>query len=268
MTSLTAADVRSPWVARAGRVGMIAAGVLYLTLAWLAAQVADREGTERADTQGALHAIAGAPLGKAALAFLAAGFAGYALWRFLVAALGEKVEAIDDLNWPKRLWYVVRGAIYLGLCIGALSILFGADEGGGSKERRGAVEIMSWPAGRWLVGAIGLAIVGYGLGTALRGVLRKFEDDLRTREMDPRSRTWFCRIGQVGWIGRGAVFALVGAFFVQAAIEFDPSEPRGLDGALEELARQSYGSFFLGAVAVGLAAYGLFQFVRARYREL
>lgn len=268
MTALSAADARSPWIARAGRVGMVAAGVLYLTLAWLAAQVADREGTEQADTEGALHAIAGVPLGKAMLAFLAAGFAGYALWRFLVAALGEKVEEGQDLNWAKRLWYVVRGAIYLGLCLTALSILFGADEGGASKERQSAVEIMSWPAGRWLVGAIGLAIVGYGLGTALRGALRKFEDDLRTREMSPRERAWFCRVGQVGWIGRGAVFALVGAFFVQAALEFDPKEPRGLDGALDELARQSYGPFFLGAVATGLAAYGLFQFVRARYREL
>jgi hypothetical protein len=45
-------------------------------------------------------------------------------------------------------------------------------------------------------------------------------------------------------------------------------EARGLDGALLELAQQSYGRFLLGAVAVGLLAYAFYCFVQARYRRI
>lgn len=255
------------FAARAARAGMAASGVLYLTVAWLTIQVADEAGTA-ADTGGALRAIATAPFGRIALGALAAGFAGYAFWRFLVAALGEKIESSEEVDWPKRLWYLARGGVYAALCFSTVSILVGADESRGSEERRSAAEAMSWPAGRWLVGAVGLAVIGYGLGSAVRGVLRKFEKDLRTHEMSRRAREWLCRVGQLGWTARGAVFVLIGAFLVQAAVEVDPKESKGLDGALQEVATQPYGRYLLGVVAAGLAAYGVFQLVRARYRAL
>jgi hypothetical protein len=253
--------------AHAARLGMLASGVLYLTVAWLAVQVID-EAETAADTGGALRKIAAAPYGRAALAALAIGFAGYALWRFLVAALGEKVEANEEVNWPKRLWYLARGAVYAGLCLTTMSILLGADEPQGSGGSRSAAEALSWPAGRWIVGAVGLGLIAYGLGSAVRGLLRKFEKDLRTYQMSRRAREWLARVGQVGWTVRGAVFVLIGAFLVQAALEFDAKESKGLDGALDELARQPYGRYLVGAVAAGLAAYGVFQFVRARYRRV
>jgi hypothetical protein len=256
------------FAARAARAGMVASGVLYIVVAWLAIQVADETRERSADTGGALQAIAARPFGKVALTALAAGFAGYALWRFLVAALGEKVESREDVGWPKRLWYVARGAVYLGLCLTTVSILLGAGESRGAEERRSAAEALSWPGGRWLVGAVGLAVIGYGLGSAVRGLLRKFEEDMRMHELSWRVREWLGRVGQVGWIARGAVFVLIGAFLVQAAVELDPKESKGLDGALQEVATQPYGRYLLGAVAAGLAAYGVFQLVRARYRAL
>ena len=268
MATLTAEQARSPWVARAARLGMVASGVLYLTVAWLAVQIVDEAEEKAADTTGALRTIAAAPFGKVALTVLAAGFAGYALWRFLVAALGEKVESEEDVTWAKRLWYVARGAVYLALCLSTVSILVGADERRGSEERRSAAEALTWPGGRWLVASVGLGVIAYGLGSGVRGLLRKFEKDLRTYEMGPQERKWLCRIGQVGWTARGIVFALLGAFLVQAAVERDPKESKGLDGALHELAVQPYGRYLLGAAAAGLAAYGVFQLVRARYRRL
>jgi hypothetical protein len=256
------------FTARAARAGMVASGVLYMVVAWLAIQVADETGERSADTGGALQAIAAGPFGKVALTALAAGFAGYALWRFLVAAMGEKVESNEDVNWAKRLWYVARGAVYLALCLTTISILVGADETGRSEERRSAAEALSWPGGRWLVGAVGLAVIGYGLGSGIRGLLRKFEKDMRMHELSRQAREWLTRVGQVGWTARGAVFVLIGAFLVQAAVEVDPKESKGLDGALREVATQPYGRYLLGAVAAGLAAYGVFQLVRARYRAL
>jgi hypothetical protein len=55
---------------------------------------------------------------------------------------------------------------------------------------------------------------------------------------------------------------------IKAAIEYDPREAIGLDGALQKLANQAYGSWLLGLTAAGLVAYALFCFIEARYREV
>ena len=47
-------------------------------------------------------------------------------------------------------------------------------------------------------------------------------------------------LGVVGHVARGVVFALIGVFLMKAAVEFDPSEAVGLDGALARLADQPY----------------------------
>jgi hypothetical protein len=64
------------------------------------------------------------------------------------------------------------------------------------------------------------------------------------------------------------VFGLIGWFLVKAAVEYDPKEAIGLDGALQKLVHQSYGAWLLGITAGGLIAYALFCFVEARYREV
>jgi hypothetical protein len=48
----------------------------------------------------------------------------------------------------------------------------------------------------------------------------------------------------------------------------NPSEAQGLDGALATLASQPFGPYLLGLVAIGLAAYGIFALVEARYRRM
>jgi hypothetical protein len=64
------------------------------------------------------------------------------------------------------------------------------------------------------------------------------------------------------------VFTLIGIFLIRAAYQYDPNETIGLDGALAKLAAEPAGPFFLGTVAFGLFAYGLFCFVQARYRDV
>jgi hypothetical protein len=64
------------------------------------------------------------------------------------------------------------------------------------------------------------------------------------------------------------VFGLIGAFLVKAALEYDPDEAIGIDGALAKLAGASYGSLLLGLTAAGLIAFGLFCAVQARYRRI
>jgi hypothetical protein len=55
---------------------------------------------------------------------------------------------------------------------------------------------------------------------------------------------------------------------LRAAIEYDPNEAIGLDGALAKLAEQPYGDFLLGVVAAGLLAFAAFCFIQARYGDV
>ena len=55
---------------------------------------------------------------------------------------------------------------------------------------------------------------------------------------------------------------------MKAAIEYDPKEAIGLDGALQKLAAESYGSWLLGLTAAGLMAYGVYCLFDAWYRDV
>jgi hypothetical protein len=76
------------------------------------------------------------------------------------------------------------------------------------------------------------------------------------------------RIGIVGLLARMVVFGLIGVFLVKAALDYDPRDAVGLDGALQRLAAQTYGDVLLGIVAAGLVAYGAFCLVDARFRRV
>jgi hypothetical protein len=57
-------------------------------------------------------------------------------------------------------------------------------------------------------------------------------------------------------------------FVIRAAIAHDAGQARGVGGALRALEAQPYGFWLLAAVAVGLAAYGVFEIAEARYRRI
>jgi Domain of Unknown Function (DUF1206) len=260
----------NPWAERLARFGHVARGVTYCLVAVLALEVAFGVGGKIADRKGALQTLADDAWGRALLVALAVGLAGYALWRFTQALLGEKLESGEDVSIWKRIGNVGKGLLYAALSIICATLVFQADEpGGGNREEdRATGWILEQPAGRWIVAGIGLGVLGAGLFNLYRALTQQFKDDLKQEQMGGTERKWYTAIGVVGHLARAAVFLLAGLFLLKAAYEFDPSEAIGLDGALAKVARAEYGTVLLVAVASGLFAYGLFSMVQARYREV
>jgi hypothetical protein len=260
---------RSVWVERLGRAGLVAKGISFGIVAVLAILVAIDAGGKTTDRQGALRTVAGEPFGRFLLVVLAIGFAAYAVWRLAQAFLDREREGSGAKALAKRATYLGRAGIYAALFLSTLSVLLGDDRGSGSgSEDRATAGILGWPMGRWLVAAAGLAVGGVGIYNAYRGLSRTFEDKLKTSEMSPAERRWTGRIGTVGLLARAVVFSLAGWFLIKAAVEYDPKETVGLDGALAKLAHASYGHWLLAAVAIGLLAYGAFSLVEARFRRV
>ena len=102
----------------------------------------------------------------------------------------------------------------------------------------------------------------------MEGVRRKFVKYLRTREMRPRTRRVVERIGAMGTVARGLVFALTGALVIEAAVRYEPATAGGLDTALKTLRGQPYGEFTLIAAALGLILFGVYGLCEARWRKV
>jgi len=257
------------WLNALARVGLVAKGVSYALVGVLAIKLAADSGGKATSRQGALHTLAQHSFGKFVLVVLAFGFAAYAIWRFAQAFFDKNNDGDGAKGLAKRAGYFGRGAIYAGLTYSTIKILSGsAEQSQNQKAHKTAATVLSWPAGKWLVGAAGLVLIGVGLWNGYRAVEKKFLKNWKTEQMSPTAQRWGTRSGVIGLPARMVVFTLIGIFVVKAAYDYNPREAIGLDGALQKLASQSYGSWLLGIVAAGLLAYAVFCFFEARYREV
>jgi hypothetical protein len=254
----------------AARIGLAARGLLYLLVAFLAAQMAFGSNDQPADKQGALRALADHPLGKAALVVLAIGFGGYALWRLFEAAAGHRSEENDGKRWAKRGGSLAKAGIYATAAATAASTFVGdggSSKGGNEQSKTMTAEVLSWPAGRLLVGIGGAAIVAGGVYLVVRGLRRKPEEKLATGKMPGWLRPIAGILGLVGYSARGLVVALLGLLLIRSALDHDPNKAQGVDGTLRTIAEQPYGRALLLLAAAGLAAFGLHSFIESRYRR-
>lgn len=250
------------WLARAG---LVARGVVYLVIGVLALKLALGDGGKATNQTGALKTVAEQSFGELLLILLAIGLAGYSLWRLLRAAVGHGAEQRD--SGSDRIAALASGIAYGILAITAVKILTDSGAGSGTpKQPTGGV--LDWPAGTVIVAIAGGIMIGVAIYQAYKGIARKFLEDAKTGEMSEGVRKGYTALGVFGHVARAVIFALIGYGLIKAAIDYNPQEAIGLDGALRELADASYGPLLLGAVAVGLAGFALYSIADARYRKV
>jgi hypothetical protein len=262
-----AARKASPWIERMARVGYVAYGIVYVLVGALAVQAAFGGSGKTTSQEGALRQVLLAPLGRILLAMIAIGLLAYATWRLFQGILDPENEGKGAKGFLKRVDHVLNGLFHAALAFSAGRLALGTGGGGGSPDDWTA-RLLAQPFGLWLAAIAGAVIVGAGLYQLYKAYKADFRDELESGEMSARERTWATRSGRLGYAARGVVFDVIGVFLIRAALQTDPDEARGLGGALETLARQPFGPYILGGVAIGLVAYGAFMFVMARYRRI
>ncbi len=259
-----------PWIERLARFGYAAKGVVYVLIGSLAALGALKREEGPTDSHGALTQIVRQPYGRVMLSAIAAGLASYALWRIVQALRDTEEKGTSWKGLAIRTGYACIGVVYAGLSFSAVRLIFGQSAGKGSDEttKGWTAFALMFPLGQLLVGLVGLGVIGFGLWQCYKAFTAKFQHKWKRHEMHEHARTLATRAGQVGLVARGVVFGIIGLFLIQAAWWARAEEARGLSGALRALEQQPYGPYVLGAVALGLVAYGLYMFVEARYRRM
>ena len=252
------------------RAGFVARAVTYGVIGGITLALAVGAGREPAapNQQGALSLIAGEPLGRVAVGVAAVGLLGYALWKFGQAIFGRGPEGGGDPDLKDRVANAGGGVVYLAFFAVAVRILFGSSGSGSSEPSKAAAGVLGWPGGPVIVGiggAVLIAISAYQVYDAFRG---RFADDNKLREMGPLASGMFMLLGHVGLVARGLVFVLVGYFLVKTAIDFNPHDAVGLDGALARVQHQPFGLWLLGLIAAGLLVFAVYSLFEARYRRL
>jgi hypothetical protein len=256
-----------PWIEGLARLGYAARGVVYLIIGSLAAQAA-LGGESTADSQNAFHLILAQPFGQALLSIAALGLVGYAVWCFVQAIKDPEHQGSDIKGIGKRIGLFVSGIIHSSLAAAAVGMIVGSGGSNQDNTKGWTAWLMSFPFGIWLVGIIGVLVVGFGLHQLYRAWTVKLDEELDLSQMTSTVREWTIRFGRFGLAARGVVFGIIGGFFIVAAVQTDPNEARGLGEALQTLQQQAFGPWLLGLVAFGLIAYGLYQLATAAYRRI
>jgi hypothetical protein len=256
---------RQPWVKRLTRLGFAARGLIYFLVGYLAIQVALGGRGEITDQKGALASIASSDVGRIVLIVVAIGLAGYSFWYVLRAVLNTEQLEQNLKGKLTRGGYFLTAVVYAFTAVSALRVLGGDRTSTDAQAEAASASILSFAWGPWLVGLVGLALIGLGVGQFLNAFRPNFGHQFKNYTLSTGQQVWILRLGRFGTAARAAVMSITGALVVWSALTLDPEKAGGYDSALLTLAQQPYGTLLLAFVAFGLIAFGLYSLLGAAW---
>ena len=237
------------------RIGFAARGLLYLLVAYLTVWVGR--------TEDAGEALAHLRSGGSVilLAAMAVGFGAYGVWRLVDAAIDTEHRGNGLKGAGIRLSHAGSGAIHLGLGFKAVRLALGdsSARGGSSQAAEdGAATAMTYPGGDALLFAAAAILLAMATNQLIKAARRRF---LRHLTPAAQRKRWVILIGVAGYAARGVLFAVAAWLLYRATMDHAPSEAGGLGDALTNLP-----GLYRNLVAAGLAMFGTYSLIEARYR--
>ncbi len=255
-----------PAMTGVARAGMAAYGVVYVIVAWLAAQLVLGSPDGSASGQGALEQVRDRPMGAVVLWLVAVGLCGLALWEACQAVGGHRDEE-GARRWVGRAVSAGRGVVFAVLAVLAIRTASGSGSSGGSGSGSGGVtgRLMALPVGPAIVVLVGLGIAAVGVFSIVHAV-----SDRWRRGLEPEARAGALGrvvtvLARVGFGARGLAFLVLAGMFVWSALTHDPAKSGGLDQAIVRFRDEPFGPALMLVVAAGLGCYGVFHLLRAAF---
>jgi hypothetical protein len=266
------AAVRHPWIKRLARLGFYTKGCLFIVIGIIAfSVVAGVRGARLTDARGALAEVAKEPYGRAFLFIFVIGAIGHGSWNIL-----RSITDVDGLgrNWKAIIARVIQGLIgifYLGLAASAVDIILAASastDGSLAEETFIGIVLTVPLLGAAFILIIGLGLIGAGFHECYSGITGRFQSVYRTWEIKRPHRIFISLLGVLSFTVRAVLMAIMGWYFLKAAVLNKAVGSVGIDGALLALLGTSYGRALLLVAAVGLIGHGVLAFYEARFRRI
>ena len=256
-------------ITRIAQAGLISKGIVYVLLgiiAFMAAFEIGGQSTGSADRNGVFGMIKDLPAGTTLLGLVAAGLVCYALWRG-IQAFGPAHRG-GETKIGKRVLYFFSGLAYLSVALTAIRLLLynRQDNGGGNQEL--ASTLLQQSAGQWLLGAAALIMAAVGVYQIYYGLSEKYRKHVQGLSLSTPASSLLLRSGKIGYVARGIVWLVIAWLLLNAALHANAAKAGDTAQAFRFVESSTAGSLLLGALGVGLAAYGVFNFIRARYETL
>ena len=250
------------------KAGLAAKGTVYCLLGiltFMAAFHIGGESTSSATKSGVFDFVYQQTGGQIMLAIIAAGLFCYTIWRGMQALGDTEHKGSEPKGLAVRARYLFSGLLYATVAVSAVRILLAQGGDSGDGQQGFAQELLSKPAGQWLAGLAAAVLLGNGIYQIYYGLSEKYHKHVDT--LGGQNAKTLLMAGKIGYVARGVVWLLLAWLFGKAALHRNASEAGDTSKAFSFLEQGEYGSILLGAMALGLICYGVFNFVRARYED-
>ena len=256
------ADKDLDWALPVMRAGYAGRGIVYTVVAGVSLWSILMGGGEAGGPSETFGTLTDSAFGIAVLAAIALGMLAYAVWRVVDATYDLEDYGTDLKGIIARGGMFVTGTLHLTVGMVAVIAILRSGSEGGSGVSDAVANVMSWPAGIFLVGVAGVATIGAGIYYLHKAWTRAYREVLMgnhfTRNWDPALRA--------GVAAQGLIVLLIGGFLLYAAMTADPQQAGGVGEAFAWLHEQAYGQILVILVCIGLLGFALFCFVNAAYR--
>lgn len=249
------------WMERLARIGLGAKGFVYVMvglLAFMAAFEIAGHTNNDADQEGAMLELRNLPGGGIILALLTGGLLCYSIWRL--------AEAFSSRNsGRKKARYVLSALSYLSVAFVAWQVMMHQYRNGSGQHWSRDFIYDDW--GKIAVMAIAVFMAGSGLYQIWYGFSSKYKKRFSGGSLPASSASILLRSGKIGYVSRGIVWLIISYMLSRAVFMARASEAGDTASAFGFVESSSYGSYLLGALGLGLTAFGVFNFLRAGYEN-
>ncbi len=244
------------------RFGIATKGFVYCVIGVLTAMSAFGYGGQKAGSSDVLDFIAKQPFGQVLLIVMAIGLLSYVFYRMYQTFADSDNEGKDAKGVAKRVGYFISGLVYGFLAYRAVKMVIDA---GSSSSGNGSFisSLLDKSYGAILVGIIALGLLAKAVYQIYKAYSGKYKENLGNAGLDSKAQSLMLKAGRVGYTARGIVIGIVSYLLFKAALT-GQNQGDGKENAFDFL-QNEFGTIVLGIVAIGLAAYGVFMFIKAKY---
>ncbi len=256
------------------RSGYASKGVVYFFVGFLALRAALGNPVTIVGTEEALLVLLRQPLGAAIVTALSIGLCGYGFWRFVQAiADPEHDRELGLKSIGQRVGYLMSSFAYTNLAYESVDFALDTAPIETDAISETVSRLLTYQFGEALIGLGALVIFGIGAIYIYGAVSGEFISEFKSTcdLLDRTSYRWLRKaatyLAQIGYTARGVAILVIGGGFIRAALTSSVEPVGGLQEALQQLLKRSYGTEGLMLIALGFIAYALYMVFNAFYRR-